>query len=603
MYERANRKPKTERAPAATAHAPAPIQRAATPGPYHALPARVGIGPPNRTGLPDGLKNGIETLSGLSLDDVRVHRGSSRPAAVQAQAYAQGSEIHLAPGQEHHLPHEAWHVVQQKQGRVRPTLDLNGTSINDDAGLEGEADRMGRRAERAGGPPSASMEPVQRASIAAPVMQRSVLHLQDDEGNFVYYSDLEVVERGSRLTTFTSRKKAQEFDDALSGNSDVVDEAITTSQKRARRVPTPYGHLKTAVTAKVRHQEQGPHSLSFIAFEERLQHRLAKGQYLELLDQVETPERAISLMKSEYGLDDGDDVLERYALDYRSLYDEFIRLLKGDGDHGVGSLFHLVARKLLQLNPYTTYNGPKSTNRGEDRHGVLGSNTLDSKAKYKSSLEYETYLQTRGDLFHSSDEEEETQKPKKSGTPYVFSSISPRERRYSRKAREELKKKRKPESSSSSKSKVSDDEDESSSSDSGSEKKPQKKSRNAKTLASRDTVTYSGHKFSPNTVGIRDGGECFWDTMRHYGFTETQLENAAANSGQTVDVAVDARDLAAFVDALNEEVEETIWIQLITYDLKTLKYQSHLDVGGGDEQVYVALFMDGDEGHYVPELK
>ncbi|MBL7372839.1 hypothetical protein INQ23_26360, partial [Escherichia coli] len=93
------------------------------------------------------------------------------------------------------------------------------------------------------------------------------------------------------------------------------------------------------------------------------------------------------------------------------------------------------------------------------------------------------------------------QKPKKSGTPYVFSSISPRERRYSRKAREELKKKRKPESSSSSKSKVSDDEDESSSSDSGSEKKPQKKSRNAKTLASRDTVTYSGHKFSPNTVG------------------------------------------------------------------------------------------------------
>jgi hypothetical protein len=25
------------------------------------------------------------------------------------------------PGQEQHLPHEAWHVVQQKQGRVKPT--------------------------------------------------------------------------------------------------------------------------------------------------------------------------------------------------------------------------------------------------------------------------------------------------------------------------------------------------------------------------------------------------------------------------------------------------------------------------------------------------
>ena len=31
---------------------------------------------------------------------------------ADALAYAQGSDIHLAPGQEQHLPHEAWHVVQ-----------------------------------------------------------------------------------------------------------------------------------------------------------------------------------------------------------------------------------------------------------------------------------------------------------------------------------------------------------------------------------------------------------------------------------------------------------------------------------------------------------
>src|SRR5262245_41691064 len=30
----------------------------------------------NQTGLPDGLKSGIERLSGLSLDDVRVHYDS-----------------------------------------------------------------------------------------------------------------------------------------------------------------------------------------------------------------------------------------------------------------------------------------------------------------------------------------------------------------------------------------------------------------------------------------------------------------------------------------------------------------------------------------------
>jgi|GEM_PF-4818907 len=68
----------------------------------------------NTTGLPGGLKTGIEHLSGHSMDDVKVHYNSSRPAQLQAHAYAQGTDIHLGAGQEKHLPHEAWHVVQQK---------------------------------------------------------------------------------------------------------------------------------------------------------------------------------------------------------------------------------------------------------------------------------------------------------------------------------------------------------------------------------------------------------------------------------------------------------------------------------------------------------
>ena len=101
----------------------------------------------NRTGLPDHLKSGIETLSGLSMDHVRVHRNSSRPAQLRAHAYAQGSDIHLGPGQERHLPHEAWHVVQQAQGRVKPTMQMKtGVPINEDEGLEREADVMGAKA-------------------------------------------------------------------------------------------------------------------------------------------------------------------------------------------------------------------------------------------------------------------------------------------------------------------------------------------------------------------------------------------------------------------------------------------------------------------------
>ena len=101
----------------------------------------------NRTGLPDSLKSGVENLSGMSLDSVKVHYNSDKPAQLNALAYTQGSEIHVAPGQEQHLPHEAWHVVQQAQGRVQPTMQMmEGVPVNDDAGLEHEADAMGAKA-------------------------------------------------------------------------------------------------------------------------------------------------------------------------------------------------------------------------------------------------------------------------------------------------------------------------------------------------------------------------------------------------------------------------------------------------------------------------
>lgn len=100
----------------------------------------------NETGLPDNLKAGIENLSGMAMDHVKVHYNSGKPAQLNAHAYAQGSEIHIAPGQEKHLPHEAWHVVQQSQGRVQPTMQMAGVEVNDDKGLEHEADVMGEKA-------------------------------------------------------------------------------------------------------------------------------------------------------------------------------------------------------------------------------------------------------------------------------------------------------------------------------------------------------------------------------------------------------------------------------------------------------------------------
>ncbi|MBS1529341.1 MAG: DUF4157 domain-containing protein [Bacteroidetes bacterium] len=105
----------------------------------------------NKTGMPDDLKSGIENLSGFDMSDVHVHYNSRKPAQLQALAYAQGSDIHIAPGQDRHLPHEAWHVVQQKQGRVRATRQMReGAQVNDETGLEREADIMGNKAAKAG---------------------------------------------------------------------------------------------------------------------------------------------------------------------------------------------------------------------------------------------------------------------------------------------------------------------------------------------------------------------------------------------------------------------------------------------------------------------
>ena len=95
----------------------------------------------NNTGLPDDLKSGTENLSGISFDDVKVHRNADKSAPLEAHAYAQGADIHLGSGQEKHLPHEAWNIVQQKQGTVKPTLQTKGkVEVNDDLGLEKETD-------------------------------------------------------------------------------------------------------------------------------------------------------------------------------------------------------------------------------------------------------------------------------------------------------------------------------------------------------------------------------------------------------------------------------------------------------------------------------
>jgi len=153
--------------------------------------------PVNKTGMPEQLKSGIESLSGMDMSDVRVHKNSSNPAQLNALAYAQGNDIHLGAGQEQHLPHEAWHVVQQRQGRVKPTVQMAGEMVNNDASLEKEADVMGSRAavqrmsKSAGFKPSSSSE----NSKLSPVVQKR------DPGTYTLTEDT-LLTHGSAANVF-----------------------------------------------------------------------------------------------------------------------------------------------------------------------------------------------------------------------------------------------------------------------------------------------------------------------------------------------------------------------------------------------------------------
>jgi hypothetical protein len=143
---------------------------------------------PNHTGLPDTLKSGIESLSGLSMDHVKVRYNSDKPAQIQAHAYAQGSEIHVGPGQEKHLPHEAWHIVQQAQGRVTPTTMMKAMAVNDDAALEREADIMGAKA--LGTANYGNLQScAQKIASDAPIQRKPVPTLA--EGMVRWYDDLD----------------------------------------------------------------------------------------------------------------------------------------------------------------------------------------------------------------------------------------------------------------------------------------------------------------------------------------------------------------------------------------------------------------------------
>lgn len=100
----------------------------------------------DKTILTEELKSGLEHLSGFSMERIKVHYNSVQPEQLNDVAFEQVTNIHLVPGQEKHLPHEAWHIVQQNQGRVKSAKQIvEGKASDESKKLENEADTMGNK--------------------------------------------------------------------------------------------------------------------------------------------------------------------------------------------------------------------------------------------------------------------------------------------------------------------------------------------------------------------------------------------------------------------------------------------------------------------------
>jgi hypothetical protein len=145
-----------------------PAAQVAGPG------ASVAAPPGSGSAMPGPLQQKMEGAFQADFSSVRVHQGD-QASGLGALAYAQGSDLHFAPGQyqpdtqsgQALIGHELAHVVQQSQGRVAAPVQAKGAPVVSDQGLEAEADRAGQAAAR-GEPAQLSGGSAGPANVAMP---------------------------------------------------------------------------------------------------------------------------------------------------------------------------------------------------------------------------------------------------------------------------------------------------------------------------------------------------------------------------------------------------------------------------------------------------
>ncbi len=124
-------------------------------------PYQLNNAPSGNNKIPEEVQSKMENVFQADFSEVNIQQNSEEAKNMGAYAFTKGNEIHFAAGQynpeseegQELLGHELSHVVQQRDGDVKPTTQEEGMPVNEDATLEKEADDMGKKAAK-GTPPS-----------------------------------------------------------------------------------------------------------------------------------------------------------------------------------------------------------------------------------------------------------------------------------------------------------------------------------------------------------------------------------------------------------------------------------------------------------------
>lgn len=104
-----------------------------------------------KSAMPKDVKGQMESSFGTDFSDVKIHTNSEKASKIGAHAFTQGNNVHFAQGKfdpstksgKQLLGHELSHVVQQKNGQVKPNIQMKGMAINNEDKHESEADKQG----------------------------------------------------------------------------------------------------------------------------------------------------------------------------------------------------------------------------------------------------------------------------------------------------------------------------------------------------------------------------------------------------------------------------------------------------------------------------